>query len=202
MLGNNLQRLLYWSLKPFRRIVDDQYEHVLRLFQERDTGVLRLQASVIRGSLKRKPIWTAFITHQILRPTWLLRHSPRTVLLAGLQQYIFTSDYESQKTPTGAFELTFIKFSGTAPSLVSLMYMLIGSDAKAFVEAIEALVAQVHAFFSIRYETLLQATSVNSRPFKQITTLKEGSITIVAMTGQKEYYPLPTCIIIARPTFR
>lgn len=37
---------------PARIIVDDHYEHGLRLFQERDTGVIRLQASVQSGELK------------------------------------------------------------------------------------------------------------------------------------------------------
>lgn len=40
-------------LKSFRRLIDDDYEHALRLFRERDTGVIRLQASVQTGALKR-----------------------------------------------------------------------------------------------------------------------------------------------------
>ena len=35
------------------RIIDDHYEHALRLFQEEDSGGLRLEASVVRGGLKR-----------------------------------------------------------------------------------------------------------------------------------------------------
>ena len=38
---------------PYRRIVDDHYEHGLRMFQERETGVIRLQASVQTGEMKR-----------------------------------------------------------------------------------------------------------------------------------------------------
>lgn len=45
--------LFDWRLTPRRRIVDDHYEHALRLFQEKDTGVIRLQASVQTGPLKR-----------------------------------------------------------------------------------------------------------------------------------------------------
>lgn len=37
-----------------RRIVDDHYEHALRMFQEKDTGVIRLQASVQTGECKRQ----------------------------------------------------------------------------------------------------------------------------------------------------
>lgn len=42
-----------WRLTPFRRIVDDHYEHALRLFQDKDTGAVRLQASAQTGALKR-----------------------------------------------------------------------------------------------------------------------------------------------------
>ena len=117
-----------------RRIVDDHYEHALRMFQEKDTGVIRLQASVQTGECKRqvdhqnlfapitavlirsptrKPIWTAFITHQILSPTWMSRDSSRVVRLAELQRYVFTDEYNPQMTPEGAHELTFIESNGT-----------------------------------------------------------------------------------------
>ena len=41
------------SLTCSRCIVDDQYEHVLRLFRDRDSGAVRLQASVRRGEFKK-----------------------------------------------------------------------------------------------------------------------------------------------------
>ena len=133
--GQYVSVLNYRKLTPCRRIVDDHYEHALRLFKEKDTGVIRLQASVHTGSLKRqvhrmsrliaqllihrdrKPVWTAFITHQILSPTWLSRDSPRVVHLADLQRYIFTEEYNPQKTPSGAHELTFIGSAGMFFSL-------------------------------------------------------------------------------------
>lgn len=40
-------------LTTYRKIVDDHYEHALRLYRDRDSGALRLQASVLRGELKR-----------------------------------------------------------------------------------------------------------------------------------------------------
>ena len=116
-----------------RRIVDDHYEHGLRLFQERDTGVIRLQASVQTGEVKRqvaselpdprsvivavlifnrKPVWTAFITHQITSSTWMSRDSRRVVHLAELNRHVFTDEYLPQRTHTGAHELTFIHTSG------------------------------------------------------------------------------------------
>lgn len=110
-------------------IVDDHYRHALRLFREKDTGVIRLQASVQRGALRRKPIWTAFITHQILSPTWMSRDSPRVVHIADLQRYIFTEEYNPQRTPEGAHELTFIE----------------PADAKEFVKSVKDLVKKEKA---------------------------------------------------------
>ena len=40
-------------LKSYRLLIDDYYEHALRLFREKDTGVIRLQASAHTGALKR-----------------------------------------------------------------------------------------------------------------------------------------------------
>ena len=113
--------LLYQLLIIIRLIVDDYYEHALRLFQERDTGVIRLQASVQSGEFKRKPIWTAFITHQILSFIWILRDSPKVFHLEDLQQYIFSDDYSPGTSPTGEFILYFRKFSGKVPILVGLI---------------------------------------------------------------------------------
>lgn len=100
-------------LKTFRRIVDDNYEHALRLFREEETGVIRLQASVLGGELERVPIWTAFITNQIHDPEWARHDSPSVILLAELQPFIFTTDYSPQKASTGEFKLAFVVSSGT-----------------------------------------------------------------------------------------
>ena len=126
-------------LKSFRLIVDDDYGHALRIIQEKETRVVRLHASVQTGELKRKPIWTAFITHQILSPTWASRDSPGVIHLADLQQYIFAEDYNPQKTPTGAFDLRFTVDSGIAPCLVNFIEVLTGSDAREFMAVIEKL---------------------------------------------------------------
>lgn len=101
-------------------IVDDYYEHALRLFCEKDTGVARLQASVLDGELERVPIWTAFITNQIRDPAWARRDGPGVVILADLQHFIFTTDYSPQKLSTGEFVLHFAIPSGTALDLTGL----------------------------------------------------------------------------------
>ena len=119
--GESFRTLLYQILIPIRRIVDDHYDHALQLFQDSDTGVVRLQASVPSGELKRCTIWTAFITHQMFSPTWLSRVSPRMIHLADLQKYIFTTEYSSPRTSAGIFQLSFIHTEGKAPILVRLI---------------------------------------------------------------------------------
>ena len=119
--GKNFHSLMYRMLQWFRRIIDHRYEYALRLFRKTDTGVVRLQASAQTGALKRNPIGTSFITHQINSPTWLSRDNPRVVHIVELQQYIFTEEYDPQKTTPGAFDLTFIMHRGTAPKLVDLV---------------------------------------------------------------------------------
>ena len=132
-------------LTLYRRIVDDHYEHGLRLFQERTTGVIRLQASVQTGEIRRqvisklpdtqfviaavlismkhrKPIWTAFITHQITSSTWMSRVGPRVIHLAELNRHVFTDEYVPQRTHTGAHELNFIQTRGMIVFLSSFFW--------------------------------------------------------------------------------
>jgi hypothetical protein len=54
--GESLQldlRRRRWELTRHRKILDDQFEHALRLFRDRDSHGFRLQASVRRGELKQ-----------------------------------------------------------------------------------------------------------------------------------------------------
>ena len=135
--------LLYQMLIVIRGILDDHYEHALRLFQDEDTGVVRLQASVHTGKLERKPIWTAFITHQILSSTWLEREGPRVFHLADLQQYIFSADYRPPKTSSGQFVLTFMASAGKHRSLLASLLVLILSDASEFTHVLGKLMVKI-----------------------------------------------------------
>ena len=121
-----------------RRIIDDGYEHALRLFRENDTGVVRLQASVLRGELKRKPVWTAFVTTQIRVPGWASQHGPNKVLLADLDQHVFVDEYDPQRTSTGEFKLIFPLIGGNTPALVIKLCLLIGSDTDKFLSTLKA----------------------------------------------------------------
>lgn len=95
---------------------------------------------MLTSERERKPIWTAFVTKQLRVPGWASRDSQKVVLLADLEQFIFTNDYSPQTILTDKFELTFITSSGTAlVNPVVLVYMLIGSDAEEFIANIQAL---------------------------------------------------------------
>ena len=104
-----------------RCIIDNGYDHVLRLFREKDIGVVRLQASVHTGELERKPVWTAFVTSQIRVRGWVSQHGPNEVLLADLQQYVFVDEYDPQRTSTGEFKLIFPVIRGNTPALVIIV---------------------------------------------------------------------------------
>ncbi|MCJ1424320.1 hypothetical protein MMC29_002207 [Sticta canariensis] len=90
-------------------ISDDHYEHTLRVYRDRDSGAIRLQASVKDGELKRKPVWTAFITHNVCSNRWIRYFDSKTIHLADLQRYVFCSDYEPLLGPGGEHELVFKK---------------------------------------------------------------------------------------------
>ncbi|KAL8805807.1 MAG: hypothetical protein Q9182_001719 [Xanthomendoza sp. 2 TL-2023] len=95
-----------YSLGP-SKIRDDNFEHALRVFRDRDCGGIRLQASVLRGELKRTPVWTAFITTHIESQRWMRKAGRKTVHLADLQRYVFSTEYNPQLGPQGQHELRF-----------------------------------------------------------------------------------------------
>ncbi|KAI4277655.1 MAG: hypothetical protein LQ337_001618 [Flavoplaca oasis] len=95
------------------KIRDDEFPHALRVFKDRDCGGIRLQASVLRGELKRKPVWTAFITTHVESQRWMRRAGPKTIHLADLQRYVFSDDYTPQLGPQGQHELQFESSRGT-----------------------------------------------------------------------------------------
>jgi hypothetical protein len=110
-------------------IRDDKSNHALRIRHDCITGVIRLEAAVSSGSLKKlvswvlrcntdlvssMPVWTAFITHHITSPSWMRRRSgtSNVVLLADLDRRIFTSEYKPVMDASGAHKLDFILHKG------------------------------------------------------------------------------------------
>ncbi|MCJ1345946.1 hypothetical protein MMC31_004156 [Peltigera leucophlebia] len=86
-------------------------EQALRLYKDRDSGGIRMEASVLRGQLKRKPIWTAFITHHVYSNRWMRKIDSRTIQLAELQRYVFKSDYDAELDPDEQNNLSFLNSS-------------------------------------------------------------------------------------------
>lgn len=60
----------------------------------------------------RKPVWTAFITHQISSLRWMRQVDSKTIHLVDLQPHIFDNNYVSQLGPSGEHELRFVTSSG------------------------------------------------------------------------------------------
>ncbi|KAA6407887.1 MAG: hypothetical protein FRX48_08238 [Lasallia pustulata] len=89
------------------RILDDHYVHALRIYRDRDSHAIRLEASVHTGELRRTPVWTAFITYQVRSLLWMQRMGSRKIQLADLNRYIFTDQYAPAVGPNGQPELVF-----------------------------------------------------------------------------------------------
>ncbi|KAI7576981.1 hypothetical protein KC346_g19657, partial [Hortaea werneckii] len=47
-----------------------ELRHALRLFKDRSSGVVRLEASALRGPMRDVPLWTAFVTRYVGDPAW------------------------------------------------------------------------------------------------------------------------------------
>ncbi|KAL8916942.1 MAG: hypothetical protein Q9208_008263 [Pyrenodesmia sp. 3 TL-2023] len=94
------------------KIIDDNFEHALRVFRDRDSGGIRLQASVRRGELENTPVWTAFVTTHIQSERWMRKASSKIIHIADLQRFVFTTEYNPQLGPQGQHELRFLSARG------------------------------------------------------------------------------------------
>ncbi|EXJ75475.1 uncharacterized protein A1O5_02171 [Cladophialophora psammophila CBS 110553] len=93
-------------------IRDGGYRHVLRLYRDKGTDAVRLEASVLDKEMKDTPIWTAFITHKITSPTWFRwSKNSSTVYLAELQRHVFSSEYSPHVRANGEHLLDFEVFT-------------------------------------------------------------------------------------------
>ncbi|OAP63135.1 hypothetical protein AYL99_02362 [Fonsecaea erecta] len=94
-------------------IRDGGYRHVLRLYRDKRTDAMRLEASVLDKEMKDTPIWTAFITHKITSPSWCRwPKNSSTVYLAELQRHVFSSEYSPHVRANGEHLLDFEVFTG------------------------------------------------------------------------------------------
>ncbi|KAI9843141.1 MAG: hypothetical protein M1837_006594 [Sclerophora amabilis] len=91
------------------KIEDDGYLHALRIFKDKHTKGVRLEASVLRGELKGMPVWTAFVSQYMGSSSgWAKRVRSKVVQLSELHPYIFSSSYTPPRGRTGHHELTFL----------------------------------------------------------------------------------------------
>ncbi|EDN02155.1 predicted protein [Histoplasma mississippiense (nom. inval.)] len=94
-------------------ILDDSYLHALRIFQDRASGVIRLQASIHSGEMADVPIWTAFIHDYIGSKSWMRRVDYKTIILSDLDRatFIHSDQYTPRITRHHEHVLTFTKES-------------------------------------------------------------------------------------------
>jgi hypothetical protein len=118
-----------------RQIIDDDFLHAFRIYRDRDSKAVRLQASVLHGEMKRfvdfqeadesasythhanrSPVWTAFITTYLRSSRWLKRAGPETVHLSELRRFCFSSAYVPEQTQHGEHILKFTSDHGKTHS--------------------------------------------------------------------------------------
>ncbi|KAJ6143311.1 hypothetical protein N7471_002764 [Penicillium samsonianum] len=94
-------------------ITDDDYMHALRVYKDRVTGAVRLQASVHLGDMNHTPVWTAFVTHNLGKRSWLKSYDSKTVILRDIKPVVFMSmdDYNPPQTSQGHHVLEFTSSS-------------------------------------------------------------------------------------------
>jgi hypothetical protein len=76
-----------------------EYLHALRLFKDRGSGVVRIEASAYRGPMESVPLWTAFVTKYVGDEAWAELQGTTLVSLAALKPppYVFLSGYHPPK---------------------------------------------------------------------------------------------------------
>ncbi|KAK4956383.1 hypothetical protein LTR10_005907 [Elasticomyces elasticus] len=84
--------------------------HALRLFRDRASGGVRLEASAKRGPMQDVPIWTAFITRYAEDPDWPQYEGDGLVSLAAIKPppYVFLPHYEPPRNRDGEYVLQFV----------------------------------------------------------------------------------------------
>ena len=99
-------------------VMDGNMSHALRLFRDRPTGVVRIEASALRGSKQDVPIWTAFVTRYLAQQddAWVQLEDDFTVSLAALRHppHVFVSAYHPPRNRNNEYELRFAYTEGMA----------------------------------------------------------------------------------------
>ncbi|TKA70603.1 hypothetical protein B0A55_06711 [Friedmanniomyces simplex] len=83
--------------------------HALRLFRDRASGGVRLEASAKRGPMQDVPIWTAFVTKYVGDRDWPQYERDGVVSLAAIRPppYVFLPRYEPARNRADEYVLQF-----------------------------------------------------------------------------------------------
>ncbi|KAK4542579.1 hypothetical protein LTR36_006627 [Oleoguttula mirabilis] len=86
-----------------------ELRHAVRLFKDRSSGVVRLEAGALRGPMQDVPLWTAFITRYAHDPDWAFHEGGSVVSLAADRPppYSFLAGYEPPRNRRGEILLEF-----------------------------------------------------------------------------------------------
>lgn len=76
-------------------IDDGGYPHLLRVLQDRDSGVIRLASAKVEGDYTDATIWTAFITDYIGVPEWMHCSRSNKIVLRNLRQFSFSVYFDT-----------------------------------------------------------------------------------------------------------
>jgi hypothetical protein len=98
-------------------IKDDNYLHALRIYVDKDSGGIRLEARARRGAYTQTPIWTAFVRAKVDRAAWIKPLNSKVVQLDNLRPYVLCHNYSPPRGKTGKFRLQFTSSSGKKTSV-------------------------------------------------------------------------------------
>ena len=119
------------------KVRDGDLRHGLRVFKDRSSGVVRLEASALRGPMADVPLWTAFVSKYAYDPDWahLDRNGVVSLIAIKPSPYVFLSGYVPPKNTDGEYLLQFTTRNGKYSEDRLHDKMLIERpDAKSFME--------------------------------------------------------------------
>ena len=95
-------------------IFDDDMRHALWLFRDQASGVVRLEASALRGDMQGVPIWTAFVTKYATDPDVMHYDGEGVVSFIAMDPppYVFLAGYTPPRDKKGQLILRFVADSG------------------------------------------------------------------------------------------
>lgn len=93
--------------------------HVLRIYNDRNSGGVRFEATPRKGRNVTTPIWTAFVREHLGDAAWMKKVGPCTVMFRELRPYVFCQGYSVPKAVgdktgkgRGRYQITFTGSEG------------------------------------------------------------------------------------------